>query len=121
MTQNRKELLELAARAAGYEISPHLDFENRWIEGRSKMYMKNRFGRFVHWDPTADDGDCARLEAETMITVEWMTDRAVAHIWIDEFTPVEWGEVYADHNNDRQAARRLASTRAAAEVGRGTP
>jgi hypothetical protein len=68
-----------------------------------------------HWNPLTDDGDCARLEAAAGIDVYWY-EGGVTAVAPDKCTITER---YAGHDlSDRQAARRLASTRAAAEVGR---
>lgn len=59
------------------------------------------------WNPITDDGDAARLEAAMSIDVQWAADRVYAG------SSTVW-ELYADHANDRQAARRRAVVRAAA-------
>lgn len=95
---NDKELLELAARAAG-------------IDGD---YSK-RSNSIVHpdgyWNPITDDGDALRLAAKLSIGLHWCKS----------------GRVYAHHDDaeecessreDRQANLRRAITRAAAEIGR---
>jgi hypothetical protein len=101
---NKKELLELAARAMGEKVPPLF-----YPDGAACLLSGQ------HWDPTEDDGDCARLEAAVKLDVVWHP-RFVDVISTNPYVAVK--EDYADHN-DRQAARRLASTRAAAEVGRG--
>jgi hypothetical protein len=107
---DKRELLELAARAAGYESLGY-------TENGLKVANPALECGFDYWDPTSDDGDCARLEAACSIDVYWHRERVFAGPGISSNNCLS--ELYSDHNNDRQAARRLASTRAAAEVGKG--
>lgn len=107
MTQDKRELLELAARACG--INTRSDKSGVWIVESDGSPVRR-------WAPHLDDGDCARLEAAAKLDVVWHP-RFVDVISTNPYVAVK--EDYADHNNDRQAARRLASTRAAAEIGRG--
>ncbi len=109
MTQDKKELLELAARAAGY-TETKVD-ESGWFYVRT---YNGEPAEWELWDSVDNDGDCARLEDAAQVSVNWGNDRV--RCWGGGYFLVE---IFADHNNDRQAARRLASTRAAAEVGRG--
>ncbi len=106
--KDKRELLELAARAAGYRT--------RWSDYAELPMLLDASGKDAKtWDPTADDGDCARLEAAVQLEFLWFT----ACIQVAHCEEENCVEFYTDHNNDRQAARRLASTRAASEVGRG--
>ncbi len=97
-----RELLALAAKAAGYDIR---------IPGNSDLLLIGG----LSWHPLMDDGDCARLEAACGIDVEWWRVGVVAH----GPETARMREAYADHANHRQAARRRASVRAAAEIGKG--
>lgn len=58
--ENERELLELAAKAAGHEFG--------WIHDLPRI--KCEYG-WQTWDPLQDDGDCARMEAALDIDVEW--------------------------------------------------
>ena len=101
-----REMLELAAKAAGYVPAtsdaggPFVIFEGS--EARD-------------WNPREDDGDCARLEAALRLTILWMdgyvTVVANGHCLIVE----EYG--LNSTADQRQAARRNAVTRVAAEIG----
>ncbi len=106
MTHDIKELLELAARAAGYDLD--------WCAETGRPAIRDQHGGADYWDPTADDGDCARLEASLDLHIEWWITCVTATRY-DVGRKTSACELYGD---DRQAARRLASTRAAAEVGR---
>lgn len=105
---DKRELLELAARAAGYRT--------RWSDYAELPMLLDASGKDVKtWDPTADDGDCARLEDAAGLDITRYPDS----IAVNELAGLGVYEYYADHNGDKGAARRLASTRAAAEAGRG--
>ena len=60
-----KELLELAAKAAGIEIEPCTCSNKRW-----PFKIKNDFG-IGHWNPLEDDGDALRLAVKLRITLEF--------------------------------------------------
>lgn len=103
MTNDTKDLLNLAAKACGRVV---LNSDDMLSDKRAVFTSEG------WWAPHLDDGDGARMEAKLDIDVLWC-----------EFG-VESGqeklyESYADHNNDRQAARRWASLRAAAQIGKG--
>jgi hypothetical protein len=92
-----KELLELAAKAIGVD--------------------KYRYGDAIYpfpnvWDPLTDDGDCARLEAQLSLKLEWYPG-AVLSGGIEGCL-----QYFCDYGNDKQKARRYASVRAAAEIGK---
>ncbi|MDE1997979.1 MAG: hypothetical protein KGI52_03515 [Burkholderiales bacterium] len=89
MTQDR-ELLELAAKAAGL-----WDHENSYVD--------------IPWDPLIDDYDEARLECHLLMNVTW----GMASVTVDS-----WTERYSDHDGDKQKARRYAGVRAAAAIGK---
>ena len=107
---DKRELLELAARAAGIE---HPGGEHS-IENDGRLWDCERLR---WWNPLTDDGDCARLEAAVLLDLCWCDE--IGEVTVIGPQSKRSTEHYSDHNNDRQAARRLASTRAAAEVGRG--
>ena len=96
---NTKELLELAAKACGIE----------WDQRFCCFYV----GRQQPWNPATDDGDCARMEAALNLNIVWREDIAAVGSGHDGGYHYE---VYEDHNNDRQAARRMASLRCAADI-----
>ena len=97
-----RELLELAARAAGYiRIADAYD-ESKGIQ------MVN----WAWWNPATDDGDSARLEAALGLDVMWYEE----YVYVGAGPLFEVG-VYSDHDGDKQAARRMATLRAAALIG----
>lgn len=102
-----RELLELAGKAAGLDLLPH---PNRSLGG---LHFVHRRGG--NWNPLADDGDEARLEAALSLCVLWYQRRVSVGADDDSVCT----EMFADHGGDKQAARRKAGVRAAAEIGRG--
>lgn len=102
-----RELLEAAARAAGIT---HVDYTGIPYDGSHGLMLIDEVGRHLFpWNPLTDDGDESRLEAALRLSVRWGHTCVVVG---------EFKEHYADHSNDRQAARRRAGVRAAAEIGR---
>ncbi|WP_447639565.1 hypothetical protein [Pandoraea norimbergensis] len=106
-----KELLELAAKAAGLQVE-------RWCDG-SNPYGPNQ-GLIIEWEhdiwnPMVDDGDALRLAVNRSMRVE--VDAALG------YTLVRYGDEFGDyvqvgHLGFAEAATRRAITLAAAEIGR---
>jgi hypothetical protein len=95
---NDRELLELAAKAAG-------------IEGGDGYYWMPTGDA---WDPLTDDGDALRLAVKLGATV--YTSLVACHIWAtDEKQLMAVGVP----SGDRFAETRRAIVRAAAEIGKG--
>lgn len=65
------------------------------------------------WRPDADDGDCARLEAQLRIAIEWGTEEVYASAPGSKLTP---SVPYKDFE-DKQAARRYAVLMLASAIG----
>jgi hypothetical protein len=101
MTDTDKELLELAAKAAGYNMAEVSDGYPMYIEG------------YGLWNPLEDDGDALRLAVKLRLEVcVWDTDTTVLTSDDDILTLSE------PANGDPLAATRRAIVRAAAEIGR---
>lgn len=101
---NDRELLELAAKAAGYESQGMED---------GRMYL---FGIQDGWNPLTDDGDALRLTVKlrlNLIFEEW--DGAEYACAIPHRSHQGQDEVIDD---DENAATRRAIVRAAAELGK---
>lgn len=95
-----REILELAAKACG-QPAERLDV-GAWCD--------------CAWNPLHDDGDCARMENMLGIDVTW-------HFAFIPFVQSKHGdfllcEFIHNHKDDRGAARRMASLRVAAEIGK---
>ena len=105
-----RELLELAAKAAGIKIEPCTCSDPRFPFRR-----KGNLGNRPHWNPLADDGDALRLAVDLGLRIR---------IKLDPFRFTEiclpntgWYSAPVYHNDDRYAATRRAIVRAAAEIG----
>lgn len=101
-----RELLELAAKAAG-------------IQGRYELgviWCKNPFGDEYGFNPLNDDGDALRLAVKLRLQVTPGTYNS------DEFTVYRAGYAecheHVHYQQDQCAATRRAIVRAAAEIGR---
>ena len=94
-----KELLELAAKAAGYDLA--------WIKG--KLYWKSSLGI---WNPLTDDGDAFRLAVKLGLLIDTNYNHGVG------VGSASFEEVFEDNSVDPYAATRRAIVRAAAEIGK---
>ena len=68
-----RELLELAAKAAGYRVRWHADS----FYGPTMEVMEDESGG-PPWNPLTDDGDALRLAVKLGIDLEWRADARVA-------------------------------------------
>jgi hypothetical protein len=113
MNSQDRALLELAAKAAGVAgvfVEAHGPDIGQDAAGIGRPGA--RYGDRL-WNPLGDDGHCARMEADLLLRVTfhdgWVS---VGHA---SFGSDEFCEFFCDHE-DRNAARRRASTCAAAEI-----
>jgi hypothetical protein len=98
-----RELLEAAAKAAGYQLS-----------SVSEMIWSDTLGEFVLWNPLTDSGDAFELAVKLRLTINCSYDDVAMSG--QEFTQKE---VFIEYNKeDANAATRRAIVRAAAEIGR---
>lgn len=101
-----RELLELAALAAG--------IEGEWMSfwGSSGIAPDDPNTRM--WNPLLDGGDCARMESKIRLGVHWYD----GHVFVRSS---DWKHIatehFADHDGDSHSARLRASVRAAAAIG----
>ena len=110
MNETDKELLELAAKAAGYQYLWNIDsLLIRGLEGR--------------WNPLTDDGDALRLAVKLNLDVfhSWTYAKSelepLANVVVGYAEQaILLGEIKGD---DPYAATRRAIVRAAAEIGEG--
>ena len=108
-----KELLELAAKAAGA----------KWID---ETFPYDGFGRMmldfgdgaIEWNPLTDDGDALRLAVKLGMHVVVDNEGGLVRVYCQSFAKPE--EVYGggEQGNDPYAATRRAIVKAAAEIGR---
>jgi predicted amino acid dehydrogenase len=95
-----KELLELAAKAAGIEIKWDTPYKAVWD-----------FAQVPNWTPLTDDGDALRLAVILGMNINVVTSGVFVSRFEDE--PV----IAEKTNDDVYAATRRAITRAAAAIG----
>ena len=98
-----REMLELAAKAAGIDVSAG------WSVRLNAFYVEpeQETGAYAGWNPITDDGDALRLAVRLHLPVEAMI------AFVAERDP--------DWHKDPYAATRRAIVRAAAEIGRQMP
>jgi hypothetical protein len=110
-----KELLELAAKAAGYKG----EYQNggEWMNiryGFSEAFYADDLEEY--WNPLTDDGDALRLAVKLNLLVD------VSEIKEEtEAGDGTNGYQCELHNGDPYAATRRAIVRAAAEIGKAMP
>ncbi len=97
-----KEMLELAAKAAGISV--------KWVRNSGCFYYDNPETGHEVFDPLADDGDALRLVVKLRMSVR--------NTEIRSSVLTEFGGVSEPHKGDPYAATRRAIVRAAAEIGR---
>ena len=109
---NDKEMLELAAKAAGIDGKPVAHFGQLIGIVKGKM-MSHEGDEF--WNPLTDDGDALRLAIKLDLSIHTFYNDGVSSAcsgvpyFVDE-------EVI--HDGDPYAATRRAIVRAAAEIGK---
>jgi hypothetical protein len=103
-----KELLELAAKAAGIEI---LLWNNVFKNVTGSHPASNMFA-FPIWNPLTDDGDALRLAVKLGIEI-YIHENDTQCIGPNLHRAIE------THEDNPEAATRSAIVRAAAEIGRG--
>jgi hypothetical protein len=115
-----RELLELAAKAAGIVVvrSRLHDPLNRDMLVKKSHHNKGQ--EHGGWNPLADDGDALRLAVRLGMNVFQAAKSAYALPSDDDGTYEEQVR-YVDVANDQFAATRRAIVRAAAEIGKAMP
>lgn len=102
-----RELLELAAKAAG------IDYE--W-DGNGRNMLRavpfREYTNYEHWNPLTDDGDALRLAVKLGMDVQHFQITERVEAWVHG-----WNEVAEDYGTDPYAATRRAIVRAAAAIG----
>ncbi|HBO5046939.1 hypothetical protein ISE75_14020 [Pseudomonas aeruginosa] len=101
---NDRTLLELAARAAGYQFS----YSYRSLSSPAVPVILPETGRWRKWDPRHDDGDALRLAVDAGIL-----DGNAFSVWLNYRN----GAMAIEGLGAREATR-LAFVRVAAEIGK---
>jgi hypothetical protein len=110
--ESDRELLELAAKAAGYGISGWDDMMDNCLYVSDPSTPSRR--PFA-WLPLTDDGDAFRLAVKCGIEFQF----SAGATWVELGTgPSSVHLHHEPHNGDPYAATRRAIVRAAAEIGR---
>jgi len=119
---NDRELLELAAKAAGIDWIKNCV----WIE--NGFYSPLAKHERIAWNPLTDDGDAFRLAVKLELSILLRPYRVEVISWPQTTDVLGFGipptprvieiEPYGD---DPQVATRRAIVRAAAEIGRNMP
>lgn len=104
-----RELLELAAKAAGIPIVSCTCRNPKWPFAHDEPKSK----KYGHWNPLVDDGDALRLAVTLHINLEF----GPSHVYAIN-TKVQ--AFYADEESDGllENATRNVIVRAAAEIGK---
>lgn len=117
-----RELLELAAKAAGYVLvwGDKYQLGDDEIDCTDIPYVRS--GQpdegDVHWNPITDDGDALRLVVQCRLIFASIDDgkTQAQAAWSDAS-----GAIHTEPAEDKYAATRRAIVRAAAEIGRNMP
>jgi hypothetical protein len=110
-----RELLELAAKAAGIDVGPD-DFTDpigrKYTEGLG-LWVRPSYGNW--WSPLTDDGDALRLAVKLAMDMD--TNGSSTFCRADR----AYKGAHEPHDGDSYAATRRAIVRAAAEIGKAKP
>jgi hypothetical protein len=113
-----RELLELAAKAAGIDLYwPEDDPECDWVQGSYPRIPDHRVlekWTWKTWNPLTDDGDALRLAVKLGMQITIILDGDDGDH--PPKTMVDWAT--EEHINDPCAATRRAIVRVAAEIGK---
>lgn len=104
-----RELLELAAKAAGLEVmgeDHHVGIYDLRLRGGA------------YWNPLTDDGDALRLAVKLKLHVQVNEASAIVETWQSDIGETKEVTEYFDPLDDHCAATRRAIVRAAAAIGK---
>ena len=104
-----RELLEAAAKAAGFDID--------YLAG--KAIRRESDGQPVYWNPLADDGDALRLAVKLKLNVlaQYANGGGAGVVTVESHEPFDAKQQLT--RGDPYAATRRAITRAAAAMDKG--
>ena len=106
---NDRELLEMAAKAAGIDIEPGYGHAG---SPESEMFFQDDQGFCQSWNPLTDDGDALRLAVKLSLNVSIYYDCGMC------FADDEIEQHAETNRDDPYAATRRAIVRAASEIER---
>lgn len=111
-----RELLELAAKAAGHALS------NEWDSATNGILIGTGKGDLLVWNPLTYDGDALRLAVRLGIEVVSSNAEGVSYVRLYEDGDMDPSLQFTErHGTDPLAATRRAIVLAAAEIGRAMP
>jgi hypothetical protein len=102
-----REMLELAAKAAGYVIRDSTRWKNTVV---CQVTLDDGSTNYVRWNPLADDGDALRLAVTCGLVVDCSRPSAGE--------PYKQHAIWLDETMSNAELTRRAIVRAAAEIGR---
>ena len=113
-----KELLEAAARAAGYEVRWHEVWGCFVHEGPFNTdNPPTLYGQRMVWAPLTDDGDALRLAVKLNLNTEYLSEPDGPEVWVSD----AWSDTVVVQTEplgkNPLTATRRAIVRAAAEIG----
>lgn len=119
-----KELLELAAKAAGYKLHHYVNDVHHFEH--LKLMTDAHWSQWKEWNPIADDGDALRLAVKLGLCIERtnsLTDGSgCTKVRISDYSKSYLSGPHYVEEDVRSAgsyaATRRAITRAAAEIGK---
>ena len=105
-----RELLELAAKAAGIQVL-------KWSANHAGGEIGRGLARNEEWNPLNDDGDALRLAVVCSMDLIIISDLRFTQVEYEKnrVDAPEW--LREDHGADPHSATRRAIVRAAAEIG----
>lgn len=110
-----RELLELAAKAAGHRINPF------FYHAEAGVYVLDPIGGADYWNPLTDDGDALRLAVKLGIHVSPDCEHETSEPEARAATPSAAHLMQEKHKGEPYAATRRAIVRAAAAIGESMP
>jgi len=105
-----KELLELAAKAAGIKYSLK-DAAQHWEQYGIPLPMTMSHESPTYWNPLTDDGDAFRLAIKLGLLIDTDYNNGIG------VGSADFDESWQPHANDKYAAARRAIVSAAATLG----
>lgn len=119
-----RELLVLAAKAAGIDATGWIDKSHEWFQGEGVAY-NNEDDCQQCWNPLTGDGDALRLAVKLGLPLDFANS-----YYFTEGPLTKCGQQHSDdgmvpfievHGRDADAATRRAIVRAAAAIGEQMP
>jgi len=109
MTTEDKTLIELAAKAMGYSGQ---------ISEVHEGHVRCDGTMLIYFNPLTSNADCAEMCDQLEIDVIWLDHRKQVQALKSNEMEDDWVEALEPYGTDKADARRRASTRVAAEMGK---